>query len=249
MEQDSYAGHSVTIVASSPYRARFVPASEATLFTLYPVVIERRASRFVAERLGEFRSHIEGGKLKLTCARWRNASAVRRQLCDNAGSPAAHIRAFSQIHSARQHKYASPFGRDLPFYLDASHAARNVDWDVLAFDVFRGMKGQVPFTWRLSHSRTKRIVSELPFVDFVHFESVVSPEIANGDMLLSLCRQMLEQHTVAAGKRSLVPLRWIEVLHAGDVVMVDTQSPMVVAPFDIHDLSISVGALDARLSA
>lgn len=243
MPNQDIVGQRLAAMICSPFRRRYVPLDGATLYTLFPDAVRHRGQTTVVMRLGAIRMRLgEDGKLVGKCSQWWDVDVLHKKwLGDQTSVPAEAVSARNALITALERHYVSPFGDDLPIYVDVA-ASRNraYDWNILEWDVFRGLNSQIPFKYKATRKVKNKIVSELPFLDMEsHFRSVVSD-----DMCCDLIRQLIAQHIKNIGSMSLMPLRWIATIDPKDTVVAETGAPLVVNVADARRSKIEVGAIN-----
>ncbi len=243
---NSIVGHEVAVVALARQRAPYVPLGEATLFSLFPDQVFRGERHLVEPRLVEIRMSRNEilGKLIGRDVRWWDLDALRsRYKIEPRKHGRAHY-AMIELERALSQRFISPFGEDLPIYVDSTASnVHSLDWTALEIDVVRGLNGKIPFVHKLSRRVRGKIYRELPFLDVSeHFRSVV-PD----DTVMSLIRQLLDQHTKTVQGRSLIPARWVGRIGKNDTVLVETGVPAVISFACLSELRVQVGALNVPL--
>ena len=237
----------VAVIAISRYDHSFTALDDAQLFSLFPDrVPAHNAAPKEVMRVASIGLHRDSTSEIVVgqCKQWWDLAALEGQHKRAARTCRYAHRAMIDLLDAIEKDYVSPFGDDLPLYIDSGSArSRALDWDTLEWDIFRGMNSEVPFGWRVSKRVRGRIVGELPFLDVEsHFRSVVPTET-----LMALARRMLEQHTHEANGMSLVPLRWIARVDKRDAIIVRTGVPIVIRFSKPHMARVRVGAMDVSL--
>lgn len=242
-EEQGMDGSKLAVIAVSRQRADYVSVEDAVLFALFPDRISRQGRPRTVARLSEIRLSIDNDRVVGQCAKWWDAAALQKQCNENPRRHARAAHALVDLRRALERRYASPFGNDLPIYVDsASGCARSLDWDSLEWDVVRGMNSKVPFRYHLSQRVRNRITKELPWLDRdEHFRTAV-PD----DTVVSLIRQLLEQHTKEVRSMSLIPARWIAKIHQRDRVVVAVGVPYVFDT-DLGGCVVDIGALRVNL--
>ena len=239
-------GHKVAVVALSRHNTSYVPLSEASLYSLFPDPLWRGGRSAVVSRLADIRVERspESGKLHGRCAKWWDVPVLLEQRRNNVRGSARALQSLADLQRALERNFASPFGADLPIFVDsASSCARVLDWDALELDVVRGLNSQIPFDYHLSRRVRPLVMSELPFLDVEeHFRSVMPDQV-----LVSLIRQLIDQHTRQVRGMTLLPVRWVSCISAADTVVVAAGVPMVMTFSDPMKVRVRVGALDVSL--
>lgn len=235
--------NAVAVVAKSQMNDAFVPISEALVFCLYRdrVKYDDKPQFVNKPRMAALRMCNEDGKLNMSCQRWWDTYLLKRK-----SNKSFYKSVFMELDRSRQEYRPAPFGRDLPIYIDSETAEmRSLAWDVLEYDVFRGLNSRVPFDYSLAKEVRRKIIAELPFQDMAnHFRSVVSD-----NTVMSLIRQLIHQHTVVVDNMQLVPLRWVQCVLPDDQLVVEVNRPFVMSFPDPANARVQVGALNALLKA
>jgi hypothetical protein len=243
MPNQTMMGQHLAVMGSSRYRQEYVPLDDAVLYSMFPDPVPRRGGVAMTQRLACVRLSRTNGKVVGCCTKWWDLDALRKRWRERPNvSTAKAVSSSAKLQAALQQegRYVSPFGEDLPIYIDsASSRSRDLDWEMLELDVFRGLNGQVPFDYRLSRRVRGRIIDELPFIDIgEHFRTVV-PD----DTYRSLTRQLIDQHTRVVNGMSLVPLRWVKRIGMADTVVVETDVPIVIRLASPKHIVIELGAM------
>jgi len=246
MSERDLMGRAIAVVALSPHRSRFVPVSEASLYSLFPDVIRHGKRSTPRRRLALIKlSHDDTtSKLRGECQRWWDLRSLSEQHSNGERGTARTMHALTMLQHAVDKQQAAPLGEDLPIFVDSGSATiRAMDWNRLEADVVRGLNARLPFDYAVADRVGDRIARELPFVDVEeHFRSVV-PDAE----VTSLIRQLLGQHTRHVNGMSLVPLRWVAAVRSDDTVVVETGTPMLIPCANPLRAAVRVGALDVVL--
>jgi hypothetical protein len=238
-------GHPVAVVAMSRHQTQYVPLGEASLFCLYPDPIRRRGHTVVRYRLARMRLSLdEHGKLVSHCLKWWDTDALSAAYKKQVRGLGGAHHALVTLQNALQRDLRAPFGVDLPIYVDSSTSRSGpLDWDMLEYDVMRGLNGMVPFDYKLSRRMRPRILPEIPFLDLEdHFRSVIP-----NNTIMTLIRDLLREHTENEHGMTLVPARWLSHIVSHDAVVVVADVPSVLHFSNPAALDVEAGSFRVSL--
>ncbi len=241
----------VAVVALSPLGIPYVPFKDAVLFSLYPDYGlggsndggSKPVYRIARIRLWHNR---DSGLLCGKCNRWWDLANLLSSGPPKSNGARAAIHAADLLNNALVRSPLSALGVDLPIYLDKSVSPRfSAEWNILEWDVFRGLNGTIPFHWTLPAEDEELIKRQLPFLDVAeHFRSVVS----RGEIVTDLITQLVDQYTPDVTGMSLMPFRWVNRSHPDDVIVVKTNEVRVMTFADPRKYTVDIGSLRVPLS-
>lgn len=245
-ERHNLVGHRLAVLASSRHDIAFLPLSDVSFFSLFPDIVSSPKNLNVQYRLAEIDvkySH-DDGKLHSRCIEWWGIHSLYEKNKKFLNGLSHIIAILNKLQAVINEAHVSDFGPDLPIFVDSNlSCARALDWEALEYDVYRGLNGKIPFNYQLSEKVAASIADELPFLDLVdHFRTKVPDSV-----IISLIRQLLEQYTKQVKGMTLIPVRWIKTLDSKDVIVVETDVPVVFNLSDPSRAEVKIGALDVSL--
>ena len=249
LPNQALTNHEVVVVALSSFKGRFVPLSEAVIYSLFPDPVIRRGKKTtLARRLASLRLSVNAeGKIGSRCSKWWDTDELSALRESNPQSVAQPWRAYNLLTNASQRGFVSPFGADLPVFIDTkTSVARSLCWHTLERDVLLGINGEVPFKYHIpdevSDADRQQFLEQIPFLDIEHHMSLIP-----GELMLSLIRQLIKQHSRTEGSMDLIPARWLEKIYPDDSIVVEVGVSWVTPITDPTQCFVRVGAVDAWL--
>lgn len=236
-------GYPTAVVAFSTNPAPCVPLGDATLYSLFSHCVRKDGRASVKQRLAQLKLFVSSaGKIYSRALRWWDITVLNRLYKQDPHGMAQPHKALSVLSSTIANGVSTEFGIDLPIHISSeSTKFGELDWDVVEFDIMRGLNGRIPFDYDISVIDEADITKAVPFLDIEHFRGVV-----DGDAIIELTRQLRAQHTHKVGALNLTPVRWFKQADPANVVIA-TNQPYLMYFADPYYLKVAVGALDVSL--
>lgn len=253
--QADVVGRCAIVTAYSDIGAGWAPVDQVTWFSLFPDVLHGARGPHVVERLAVVKTPLCPSPLakshlviRSQSVRWWDEDVLNRRA--SASSSPASLRLDADMFRrlrGQSDKPSSGLDDDLPIYVNRSTArSMSLDWTALEFDVFRGVNGEIPFTFKLEgklREDQERIERERPFLDVTqHFRPSVSDEA-----VMELSRQLFRQYTVKVGAAMLTPARWWAYVSPGTTVLAKTGEFHRLTIVDARHADLRVGMIDVDM--
>ena len=237
----------VGIIAVSSCGSSYAPVSETTLYSLIPERVRKEGRSALRQRLVALKlyRHSKTGKIVSRMTQKWDVESLKIEQKSSPNTLFKQYRAATDMQTAMNQRRHLPITYDLPLFLDVSASpARSLDWQQLETDVVSGINGKFPFKWEVAGDMSTKIKNAIPFLDVgQHFRSIVD----NDDIVMSLMRQLMDQHSPKLNCRSLLPVRWLEDIKQNDPIFVEIGSARSVPVQKLFSPCVSVGALDVKL--